>query len=215
MKRKILGFVFAALSVMCFVIATSLIIGGVPSELGFDEQRTVNSICIALVWAFILLFLAIKFFRKKKTPEVEDVVNYDVDGGYMGFVKAVDTCVFKKYADFKGTASKSEFWWFWLFYFGVPFIAFIAQDIFRGESGGAGYVGLGLFGTIFMYVVMIYMLGLLCPYLAVCIRRLHDSGLSGWHILWCLIPTFGFFIFIYLMSRNHRGNMPPNFTMRS
>lgn len=215
MKRKILGFVFAAFSAMFFIMVIYLIIDGVPRELGFDEQRTVNSICIALVWAFILLFLAIKFFRKKKVPMVEDVVNYNVNGGYMGFVKAIDTCVFKKYADFKGTASKSEFWWFWLFYFGIPISTFIVHDIFGTLNGGVGQVGLGLFGTIFMYVVIIYMLGLLCPYLAVCIRRLHDSGLSGWHILWCLIPTFGFFIFIYLMSRNHRGNMPPNFTIRS
>lgn len=215
MKRKILGFVFAAFSAMFFIMVIYLIIDGVPRELGFDEQRTVNSICIALVWAFILLFLAIKFFRKKKVPMVEDVVNYNVNGGYMGFVKAIDTCVFKKYADFKGTASKSEFWWFWLFYFGIPISMFIVHNIFGTLNGGVGQVGLGLFGTIFMYVVIIYMLGLLCPYLAVCIRRLHDSGLSGWHILWCLIPTFGFFIFIYLMSRNHRGNMPPNFTIRS
>lgn len=215
MKRKILGFVFAALSAWTLICAIAITVNGATDGFGYDERQVVQAICMILVLAFIFAFLAIKFFRKKEAPKVEDVVNYDVNGGYMGFIKTIDTCVFNKYADFKGTASKSEFWWFGLFYFGVPFMVFIAQDIFRGGSGGAGYVGLGFFGTILAFVIVAYMLGLLCPYLAVCVRRLHDSGLSGWHILWCLIPSFGLFIFIYLMLRDHRGNMTSNFTKYS
>lgn len=30
----------------------------------------------------------------------------------MKFTDSIDNCVFKKYADFNGKASKSEYWWF-------------------------------------------------------------------------------------------------------
>ena len=49
----------------------------------------------------------------------------------MKFTDSIDNCVFEKYADFNGKASKSEYWWFWLFYcsvvFGFPTIAFLVS----------------------------------------------------------------------------------------
>ena len=38
--------------------------------------------------------------------------NYQVKP-QMGFVEAIKTC-FQKYANFKGRARRSEFWWFYL-----------------------------------------------------------------------------------------------------
>ena len=83
----------------------------------------------------------------------------------MNFFEAIKIC-FKKYATFSGRASRSEFWYFVLFYIICSFIVPI-MDYF-------------LFNTIFgMFYWVFYILTLL-PYLAVWIRRLHDINRSGW-----------------------------------
>lgn len=86
--------------------------------------------------------------------------------------KAILSC-FKKYAVFKGRSSRSEFWFFFLFYFVIstifPLIPF-----------------LGVIGGILSLVC-------LCPYLAVCVRRLHDTGKSG---KWIFLPLIGLVFFI-------------------
>jgi len=41
------------------------------------------------------------------------------------------------------------------------------------------------------YVYFIYALVVLIPGFAVCVRRLHDVGKSGWMALICLIPIVG------------------------
>ena len=40
----------------------------------------------------------------------------------MSFGKAVATCL-KKYANFKGRARRSEYWWFWLLTY-IPSVGF-------------------------------------------------------------------------------------------
>lgn len=39
----------------------------------------------------------------------------------MQFLEAVQTCVVKKYCDFSGRASRSEFWWYALAYLVVSY----------------------------------------------------------------------------------------------
>jgi len=89
----------------------------------------------------------------------------------MSFSESIQIC-FTKYADFKGTASRSEFWWFRLF-------TFAAYELFA------------LFVPRLAFVVA---LAVFVPSLAVSVRRNHDVGRSGWFILvpfydivlWCL-----------------------------
>lgn len=81
----------------------------------------------------------------------------------VSFGEAIKTC-FSKYATFSGRASRSEFWYFFLFSFilgCIPIVNFIAGLV------------------------------LLLPSLAVAVRRLHDTGKSGWWYLICLIPFIG------------------------
>ncbi|MBQ0057583.1 MAG: DUF805 domain-containing protein [Bacteroidales bacterium] len=88
----------------------------------------------------------------------------------MDFVTAVKTCVMQKYCCFEGRARRSEYWWFALASFicgMIPLIGFIAS------------------------------LALLLPGLGVCVRRLHDTGRSGWWLLLCLIPIVGGLVLIY------------------
>ena len=87
----------------------------------------------------------------------------------MGFSESIKTC-FKKYADFSGTASRSEYWWFALF--GV--LVYLCLVIISAASRTPLFIILGL--------------GLLLPSLAVQVRRLRDGGFSGWLALINLIP---------------------------
>ena len=82
----------------------------------------------------------------------------------MNFSTAISTCL-SKYATFKGRATRSEFWWFYLF------------TVLMGW--GATIVGatLGDIGDVFSNIVTLIFL---IPVLAAGSRRLHDIGRSGW-----------------------------------
>ena len=87
----------------------------------------------------------------------------------MGMKDAVSTC-FSKYVTFTGRATRSEYWWFILFYvIGAVVLGFVA-----GMIGQVGIILLGL-----------YYLGMILPILAVAIRRCHDADYKGW---WILVP---------------------------
>ena len=78
---------------------------------------------------------------------------------------AISIC-FKKYATFTGRASRSEYWYFQLFYT----LAVIVGMIIDASNG-----------TVFMQYLVILVLVL--PLLSVEVRRMHDVGKSGWFIL--------------------------------
>lgn len=96
----------------------------------------------------------------------------------MDFQTAIKTC-FSKYADFKGRASRPEFWWFALF-------MFLAS------------AGLSLINQ---HLQQLFSLAVLLPSLAVGARRLHDTNRSGWLQLVWLIPVIGWIVLIYLLAQ--------------
>jgi uncharacterized membrane protein YhaH (DUF805 family) len=98
--------------------------------------------------------------------------------GAMGFVDAIKSG-FSNYVNFSGRASRSEYWFWILFYIIVLVVASVLD----------GVLGTGLFAPIAS-------LGLFLPGLAVSVRRLHDLDKSGWFILIGLIPLVGFIILI-------------------
>ncbi len=93
----------------------------------------------------------------------------------------------KKYAVFSGRARRKEYWYFVLFNgiisYGLYLIGLIAG--FAGSDAGIGFLVLSL----------IYALAVFLPSLGVTIRRLHDTGRSGWWIFISLIPFIGGIIF--------------------
>lgn len=103
----------------------------------------------------------------------------------MGFGEAVST-FWKKYATFTGRARRSEYWFITLFLF-LTNLAAAAIDLvlMQGDvdrfiaNGGGGIVGL------------IWILVTIVPALAVLVRRLHDTGKSGWWVLIGLVPFAG------------------------
>lgn len=100
----------------------------------------------------------------------------------MTFVESVKTC-FKKYADFSGRATRSEFWWFYLAYL----LAYIALAFLSGIL--AGVTGNGAVAMI----AILPILGFILPMLAVNVRRNHDSDKSGW---WLLVPFYNLYLLV-------------------
>ena len=108
----------------------------------------------------------------------------------MNFFDAIKTC-FSKYVTFSGRASRSEFWYFYLFSIILNIILFIVSDIFMWVSA----------------------LLLILPLLAVTARRLHDINKSGWWQLIGFVPIIGWvMIFFYIkksdLEDNKYGSIP-------
>ena len=110
----------------------------------------------------------------------------------MGFAESVRTC-FGKYAVFQGRASRSEFWWFFLFtalvnlVLVIPLYVLTAVLAVSGDSGtGAGVAE--VISIIWSIAVVIVAVALLIPLLAVGARRLHDYGQSAWFLLLYFVP---------------------------
>lgn len=93
--------------------------------------------------------------------------------------------VLKKYAVFTGRARRREFWMFAL----INFIIALVLTFIDGMLGTIQAGGYGLLSSL-------YLLAVLLPSLAVSVRRLHDTGRSGWWILIGLVPVVGFIVLL-------------------
>ena len=86
----------------------------------------------------------------------------------MNFKNAIKTCLKDKYANFKGRASRSEFWFFYLF-------------LLIGYATTISTIFISI--KLFIGIISIFVLAMIIPNLAVTVRRLHDINKSGWFIL--------------------------------
>jgi uncharacterized membrane protein YhaH (DUF805 family) len=96
----------------------------------------------------------------------------------VSFVDSIKTC-FTKYVDFKGRASRPEYWWFFLSYI-VLYVVFLAIKV----------------PAIAILIALAYFL----PLLSAAVRRLHDTGRSGWWYLIGLVPFVGIIILIVFLA---------------
>lgn len=87
----------------------------------------------------------------------------------MNIIESIKTC-FKKFADFKGRAQRSEFWWFQLFTGLVTYGAMALDHLLLGYS----------FDNVATPLAVITMIATIVPSASVAARRLHDIGWSGW-----------------------------------
>ncbi len=100
----------------------------------------------------------------------------------MGFKEAVRTCMREKYFTFSGRASRSEYWYFYLFV--VICWAVLAAAFFG--LGGIRAIETGRFTTVNYIVGALCVVGfiyILIPNISVQVRRFHDRDLSGWWVL--------------------------------
>ena len=98
---------------------------------------------------------------------------------------------FKQYIDFEGRARRKEYWTFTL---GNILISLLL--------GGGGVMGFGseIISGLFSLVILI-------PGIAVAVRRLHDTGRSGFWIFIVLVPLIGIFVLLYfLLQESESGS---------
>jgi uncharacterized membrane protein YhaH (DUF805 family) len=96
---------------------------------------------------------------------------------------------FKKYAVFQGRSGRKEYWFFVLFNIIVSAaLAFLDRITVTFVAD----TGFGILSAVFTLAVIL-------PGIAVSVRRLHDTGRSGWWFLVTIVPVLGFFLFIYFM----------------
>ena len=99
----------------------------------------------------------------------------------MTFKESIFTCLFKKSITFRGRASRSEFWWFYLFCLIILFPVICIDFLSTGRPGICMLITLCL---------------IVIPLTAVCTRRLHDVGFRGW---WQLLQFTGIGIWILII----------------
>lgn len=102
------------------------------------------------------------------------------------------------YACFRGRARRKEFWSFVLVN-ALILLGFFVPAILLESSRTriASYVSGGLLIT-----AAICYVGLIVPYIAAAVRRLHDTGKSGWYFLVTLFPYVGGLILLVLLARD-------------
>ena len=92
----------------------------------------------------------------------------------MSPIDAIKSCIAGSLS-FEGRASRSEFWWFFLFY----------QIVNMGLSMAAVAAEIPMLGLVIFLLIP--------ASLSVSARRLHDHGKSGWFML---IPFYNLYLFI-------------------
>jgi uncharacterized membrane protein YhaH (DUF805 family) len=102
------------------------------------------------------------------------------EGGTMDFVSSIKrNMTTAAYAQFDGRASRSEYWWFYLF----TLLAGLAAEIVGSTVGNLA--------------TLVFFL----PSLALAVRRLHDVGRSGWWVL-ILFTVIGIPVLLYWLVKD-------------
>jgi len=104
----------------------------------------------------------------------------------MTFQESIKVCL-TKYADFSGRATRSEYWWFFLFIILVS----VATSLVSGTLS------------------LVFSLATLLPSIAAATRRLHDTNRNGWWQLICLVPVVGIIVLIVFLAQESKGHSGP------
>ena len=91
----------------------------------------------------------------------------------------------RKYAEFEGRSRRKEYWFFALFNTLFSTVLVLSDSV-AGTLDEA--TGLGLLSGLYSLAVMI-------PSLSVLVRRLHDTGRSGWALI-IFLPLIGIIVLL-------------------
>ena len=105
-----------------------------------------------------------------------------------------------RYADFNGRATRSEYWYYTLFYIILAIIlnlmdTYLVNPILGmtpPEALGGGFIQ------------MAFALALIIPSIAIGVRRLHDIKMSGWWLLIGLVPILGGLVLLYFFVQKSK-----------
>lgn len=116
------------------------------------------------------------------------------NAGKVDFKTAIKL-FFNNYANFDGRSTRSEYWWAYLFTWLVGFVTgFVPFSAQLGDGISISYLSLAA-SVVF-----------LIPSLAVCVRRLHDTGKSWTYVFIQLIPLVGSILFLIQLCKDSDGD---------
>ena len=124
---------------------------------------------------------------------------YTADGstrqGMVSFSDAVKLG-FQRYFEFKGRSTRAEYWW-WVLVFVAAFFAVAVIDGFLGMEG---------------ILSLILYVGIVIPWLAVMVRRLHDTNKPAWWLLLNIVPFGGIVLLVFFVQASdmRTNNYGPN-----
>jgi uncharacterized membrane protein YhaH (DUF805 family) len=99
--------------------------------------------------------------------------------------------VMRKYAVFSGRARRQEYWMFVLSNVMIVVFLGIIDGMADSDSEGSRST-----------LTTLYVLATLIPLLAVGVRRLHDTGRSGWWMLIGVIPIIGAIVLLIFIIQD-------------
>lgn len=105
--------------------------------------------------------------------------------------------VWKKYAQFNGRSQRREYWMFTLLNSLICILLF--APAFELQMRRVGQIFFGLY--------FVYLLAVLVPLFTVSVRRLHDTGRSGWWLLLIFVPIVSLALIFPMMIE---GDPSPN-----
>jgi len=114
----------------------------------------------------------------------------------MNLKEAVKTCLCDKYLDFSTRATRQELGYYILAYFLFSLVFFVITFVVETFADDP----FQLFRlTVGISVVIALILAL--PTWAVCVRRLHDTGRSGWWMLFYFLPYIGTIVLLVMFCQ--------------
>lgn len=107
------------------------------------------------------------------------------------------TLALKKYAQFSGRSTRSEYWFFMLVYNLIILllgaVGWFLQEPTVGEIAGI--------------ISLVFVLGMIIPSISVTVRRLHDIGKNGWTLFLLLIPIiWAIWLFVLMCFKSNPGD---------
>ena len=109
-------------------------------------------------------------------------------------------CITNNYVNFSGRARRKEYWMFNLFNIIACFVVMLLDSFLELNN----------------ILILIYVLAILLPSYAVTVRRLHDTGNSGWWLLLMFVPFGNIILLIFCLidstpGPNQYGENPKRF----
>lgn len=125
-----------------------------------------------------------------------EVIKHENQYNIIDWFKKV---VVENYANFEGRARRSEYWYYTLANILITVSMIVVGSII------IGVFELEVLAPFFAGIYILIYLALFIPSLAVAVRRLHDTGKSGWFMLLGLIPFGGIVLLVFYIQDSDFG----------
>jgi uncharacterized membrane protein YhaH (DUF805 family) len=106
----------------------------------------------------------------------------------------------KKYAKFDGRATRQEYWMFYLTSIIAGFVVGIVLGVLGAILRSPSLI------TVVTLLFVLYAAAIVIPSLALSVRRLHDTGRSGWWLLISFVPFGGLLLLLFYIIDSQPGD---------